>query len=129
MRGAGAGFDDATTVLVVEDDDLVRLVVAEMVREAGFSVVEAGDADEALVVLVGSSNPISLVLTDIRMPGSMDGVALARRLRATWPQIKIALISSHPSDADTLSCCDAFLAKPFTSQRLIGQVNTLLAAA
>jgi CheY-like chemotaxis protein len=64
-------------VLVVEDDFLIRMHAAEMIEEAGFEVVEASNADEAVAILEGRPN-IAVVFTDIQMPGSMDGLKLAR---------------------------------------------------
>ena len=71
-----AGPDAKKTVLVVEDEVLIRLYLSEEIRAAGFTVIEAASADEAFEVLK-SRNDIDLVLTDIRMPGTMDGLQLA----------------------------------------------------
>jgi two-component system, response regulator PdtaR len=80
------------TVLVVEDEFLTRTAAAEMVRAGGFDVVEAENADEAILVLERRLD-ISVVFTDIQMPGSMDGLKLAAAVRGRWPPIKIVATS------------------------------------
>jgi two-component system, response regulator PdtaR len=85
------------TVLVVEDEVLVRMVIADQLRGAGYKVIEAANAHEAAHVL--RSTPVELVISDIRMPGSMDGVGLARLIRAEYPSTKIVLTSGHLSEA------------------------------
>jgi CheY-like chemotaxis protein len=80
------------TVLVVEDDEVLRMCAAEVVADAGFSPVEAANADEAFAILENRSD-IALLFTDIRMPGSMDGLNLARTVHGRWPAIKIILVS------------------------------------
>ena len=112
-------------VLVVEDEALIRELVAETLRDAGLSVIEAPDADGALVLL-NHFDTVSVLLTDIRMPGSMDGVDLARLVRARRPDIKIVFLSSHIFDPATLTCCDAFVAKPFDTRNLFAQLDHLL---
>src|SRR5579863_9901913 len=75
-------------VLIVEDEFLIRKDAADMVRDAGFDVVEAENADEAILILE-SRLDITVVFTDIQMPGSMDGLKLAAAIRGRWPPIKI----------------------------------------
>ena len=73
-------------VLIVEDELLLRISAAEMVADAGFEVVEASDADEAIAILEARPG-IHIVFTDIQMPGSMDGLKLARFVRNRWPPV------------------------------------------
>jgi CheY-like chemotaxis protein len=82
------------TVLVVEDEVLVRLLICDVLRDCGLRVVEAANADEALAY-VKTDPAVELVFSDVRMPGSMDGIALARRLRSEFPNVKVALASGH----------------------------------
>jgi CheY-like chemotaxis protein len=112
---------------VVEDEVLIRLHLAEELREAGYTVIEAADGHEAIAVL-SSVNDIGLVLTDIRMPGSVDGTALARWLRTEFPRIKIVLISTeiHPG---TLQEFDACFTKPIRFDDLMRCVRQLLPQA
>src|ERR1700735_2763523 len=79
-------------VLVVEDEFLIRMNAAEMIEEAGFEVLEASNADEAVAILEARLD-IAVVFTDIQMPGSMDGLKLARAVRNRWPPIHIVATS------------------------------------
>src|SRR5438270_13493483 len=81
-------------VLVVEDETLVRLNAVEMVEAAGFKAISAVDADEAIQILE-SRNDIRAVFTDVQMPGSMDGLRLARVVRSRWPPVAFIVLSVH----------------------------------
>jgi CheY-like chemotaxis protein len=81
-------------VLVVEDEPLVRLGAVKIIEDAGFEVIEAASADEAIGILEGRSD-IRVVFTDIQMPGSMDGLKLAHAVRNRWPPIKIIVTSGR----------------------------------
>src|SRR6201995_2152649 len=88
-------------VLVVEDEMILRMRAVDIVEDAGFCPVEAINADEAISILESRSD-ISLLFTDIQMPGTMDGLKLARAVHDRWPSIKIILVSGQvqPSDAE-----------------------------
>jgi len=88
----GLSLPRRPVVLLVEDELLLRMDAAAMVAEAGFEVVEAGDADEAIVILE-SRRDIRIVFTDIQIPGSMDGLKLANAIRGRWPPIRIVATS------------------------------------
>ena len=81
-------------VLVVEDEMVLRMRAVDIVEDAGFTPVEAVNADEAISILEARSD-ISLLLTDIQMPGSMDGLKLAHAVHDRWPAIKIILVSGQ----------------------------------
>jgi CheY-like chemotaxis protein len=102
-----------TAVLIVEDEPLVRFCAAQIVQEAGFAVIEAANADEAIAILE-SRRDIRVVFTDMHMPGSMDGLKLAHAVRDRWPPIKIIVTSGHewvgPHD---LPDGGRFFAKPY----------------
>jgi CheY-like chemotaxis protein len=115
---------DVQTILVVEDKVLVRLMVAEQLRDADFHVVEAANADEALAVLQFTTD-VALIVTDIRMPGSMDGLELAKAVRTTFPQIRIVLTSGNAPQF-TSDNQDAFVPKPYQPDKIIGLITTLL---
>ena len=83
-----------TAVLVVEDEPLLRMDAVDLIEEAGYVVYEAANADAALHSLA-SHDDIRILFTDVDMPGSMDGVALSRRVREVWPHIKIVITSGH----------------------------------
>src|ERR1700742_2781082 len=109
-------------VLIVEDQILLRMNAIDMIEEAGFEVVEAGNADEAILILE-SRTDIRVVFTDIQMPGSMDGLKLAAAVRGRWPPIKIIATSGHYVMRDVdLPADGVFLPKPYTSE----SVSTLL---
>jgi CheY-like chemotaxis protein len=113
-------------VLVVEDDFLLRTLAVEVVEEAGFVAIEARDADEA-VALLESRADISLLFTDIDMPGSMDGLKLAHAVRDRWPPIKILVVSGkqrlQPSELPSNSC---FVGKPYQMAALVEELRSLI---
>jgi len=85
---------NSKAVLVVEDEPIIRFDTACTLEAAGFKVVEAEDADEALEQI--RHNPdIGLIITDINMPGQMDGLDLARRVRELWPRIRVVIASGQ----------------------------------
>lgn len=111
------------TVLIVEDEVLVRLMIAEELRRAGYDVIEAANADEALDALAHITS-VSLVITDIRMPGSMDGLRLARLVRSEYPATRILLTSGNfPNVAIDH---DGFFLKPYDACKMIHHIKTLL---
>jgi CheY-like chemotaxis protein len=123
VTGTGAE-PQRPSVLIVEDDVLLRLVTAEDLRAAGYGVIEASNADEAMTIL-DSGVPIDLVLTDIRMPGSMDGLALAAFIRQRWPELKILVASGERPGQAALAAADAFLPKPYDSAGILARLRTL----
>jgi CheY-like chemotaxis protein len=88
-------------VLIVEDEMVLRMRAVDIVEDAGFCSVEAVNADQAMSILESRSD-ISLLFTDIQMPGSMDGLKLAHAVHDRWPAIKIILVSGqvNPSEAE-----------------------------
>jgi CheY-like chemotaxis protein len=114
-----------STILVVEDEVLVRLLVAEELRDTGFVVIEAANTDEALTVL-RSSTDIDVMVTDIRMPGSRDGLALAEEARTTWPALKIIVASASFPRRPPPEIVDAMFTKPYDILRLIRRIKELL---
>ena len=112
-------------VLIVEDEFLLRIDAADMIAAAGFEVVEAGNADEAIEILE-SRRDITVVFTDIQMPGSMDGLKLARAVRGRWPPIKIVATSGHASVGETdLPAGGRFLPKPYSPMEVTGVLREL----
>jgi len=100
-------------VLVVEDEHLIRMNAIEMIEEAGFDVIAASNADEAIRILE-LRNDIRAVFTDVHMPGSMDGLRLARVVRDRWPPVALIVTSGHSNvlEAD-LPTGGRFLHKPY----------------
>jgi two-component system, response regulator PdtaR len=116
-------------VLIVEDESLLRISAAEMVADAGYDVVEAGNADEAIAILQARSD-IHIVFTDIQMPGSMDGLKLARFVRDRWPPIKLVATSGHVTIGESdLPEGGLFIPKPYTAARIAEVLGSLAAPA
>ena len=110
-------------VLVVEDELFVRLDTADIIKKAGFDVVEACNADEAIDILE-TRDDISVVVTDVAMPGSMDGVRLAATIRDRWPPIELILTSGKVRlPKQWLPDRGIFLAKPYAPQHLVAAVQ------
>jgi CheY-like chemotaxis protein len=106
-------------ILVVEDEFLVRLDAVDMIRNAGFDAVEAMNADEAISILE-ARHDITVVFTDVQMPGSMDGLKLAAAVRGRWPPIKIIATSGNMRiGSDDLPKGGRFVAKPYTKAEIL----------
>lgn len=110
-------------VLVVEDDELVRICAVEMLEDAGFLVVEACDGDEAWAILLVRSD-IGVVFTDVDMPGSMSGLTLAERVHASWPEIRLILASGRQKfDDSEVPDHGRFVSKPYSRSQVIEALN------
>lgn len=110
------------TVLMVEDEPIIRNLVGEELTYAGFDVVVVGNADEAVAVLE-ASNDIRLVFTDIDMPGSMDGLKLASAVRDRWPPIHIIITSGKKRPLEMPSEA-IFVPKPYLSNVVVDAMKT-----
>ncbi|MES5096980.1 response regulator [Agrobacterium sp. BA1120] len=114
-------------VLVVEDDPLLRMMAVDMVEDAGFDAIEASGADEAVEILESRSD-VEVLFTDVDMPGSMNGVALANWARATDIPLGIVLTSGHhrPEDED-LPVRSVFFSKPYDFQKVVDTLRRMTA--
>src|SRR4051812_20607533 len=113
-------------VLVVEDELLLRMRAVDMVEDAGFTPLEAVDADEAVAILEARSD-IALLFTDIQMPGSMDGLKLAHAVHKRWPPIKIILVSGQLKLANLDIPVDScFFGKPLEAEAVIAQMRSMI---
>jgi DNA-binding NtrC family response regulator len=113
-------------VLLVEDDFLLRINTADILQEAGFEVVEASDAANALALL--QEIPcFQLICTDVQMPGELDGIDLALRVRERHPEMRVIIMSSQSRHSDRLPSVP-FLSKPFLASRLVDLARRELAA-
>jgi CheY-like chemotaxis protein len=116
-------------VLVVEDEMLLRMRTVDMVEDAGFTSVEAVDADEAVAILESRSD-IALLFTDIQMPGSMDGLKLAHAVHERWPPIKIILVSGQLKLANIDIPADSrFFGKPLEAREMIVEMQSMIGHA
>jgi len=115
-------------VLVVEDEMILRMRAVDIVEDAGFNPVEAVNADEAISILESRSD-ISLLFTDIQMPGSIDGLKLAHAVHDRWPSIKIILVSGQvkPSDAER-PAQSRFFGKPLGVEQMIAELRDMVGA-
>jgi CheY-like chemotaxis protein len=116
-------------VLVVEDEVLVRFALAEFLRDCGFRVLEAADADEA-IALLRHDLAVQVVLTDVEMPGRLNGFGLARWIREQRPAIRVVITSGHAQAAREASelCAEAdYVAKPYDPTHLLAVIRRLLA--
>ena len=115
-------------VLVVEDEVLVRIVQVDILREAGFRVAEAQDADEAFEML-RSRSEIVIVLTDVDMPGSLNGFEFARLVKQGWPEVGVLVISgkTQPGPGD-LPPGTGFVQKPIRPAALVERIRAMVPA-
>jgi two-component sensor histidine kinase/CheY-like chemotaxis protein len=115
-------------VLIVEDEMILRMRAVDIVEDAGFNPVEAVNADQAISILESRSD-ISLLFTDIQMPGSIDGLKLAHAVHDRWPSVKIILVSGqvNPSDAERPTN-SRFFGKPLGVDQMIAELQDMIGA-
>ncbi len=116
----------AATILLVEDEVLVRMMHSEELRAVGYTVIEAADANEALSIL-RSGTGIDVVLTDMNMPGALDGCALIKVIRSEFPFLKVIMVSAHRPEAEVQKLLDGYVAKPVLLSELIGYLQSVTA--
>ncbi|KQR77388.1 hypothetical protein ASG25_03675 [Rhizobium sp. Leaf384] len=120
----GGSKTSPPVVLVVEDEPLLRMMAVDLIEEAGYAVMEASNADEA-VHLLETRLDIRIVFTDIDMPGSMDGLKLAAAIRDRWPPIEIIITSGAVTNAVAqLPDRAVFFPKPYDHGRLLSTLQT-----
>jgi DNA-binding NtrC family response regulator len=116
-------------VLIVEDEMMLRMRAVDMVEDAGYTALEAIDADEAVTILESRSD-IALMCTDIQMPGSMDGVGLAHAVHGRWPSIKIIVVSGQSNlPSLDLPPSSRFFGKPIEAGEMIAQMRSMIGHA
>jgi DNA-binding NtrC family response regulator len=112
-------------VLIVEDEPFVRLSGVDLLAGAGFEVLEAGNAGEALRILEATPE-VRIVFTDVEMPGSLDGLGLARNICQRWPGIGIVVTSGRNIRAEMIPREARFLAKPYDGQALVRHIEEMM---
>jgi CheY-like chemotaxis protein len=118
----------APVILIVEDEALVRLSAIGMFEDAGFRMIEAGNSDEALELLETDCD-VQLLFTDVNMPGTIDGLALARQVHDRWPHIGIMVASAKPMlQPDELPAGSRFEQKPYSPDRVVRHARELTSA-
>ncbi|MGH6745355.1 response regulator receiver domain-containing protein [Novosphingobium sp. PhB55] len=112
-------------VLLVEDEALIRVIGTDALEEAGYDVLEAGSADEALEILEAYSE-VLVLFTDIRMPGSLNGLELARIVHERWPKMKLLLTSGDTWPSENEIPDDGrFLPKPYRVETLRREIDEM----
>ncbi len=115
-------------ILLVEDEALIRLIMAEALEDQGFEVVQAASGDDARS-LIDQAHRFDLMMTDIQMPGSLDGIALARHLHAVHPNVPVIYVTGRPEAMNTvgqLGPAEAFVRKPYGPSEIIRTAARLL---
>ena len=116
-------------VLVVEDEMMLRMRAVDIVEDAGFTPIEAVNADDAFTILESRSD-IDLLFTDIQMPGTMDGLKLAHAVQARWPSIKIMLVSGQVTPTETEKPVNSrFYGKPLEAKEMIAELQSMIGHA
>ena len=115
---------DAPLILVVEDEPLVRLDIKLAMDDAGFSVIEVPDAEQALELLE-TRGSIGLVFTDVELAGALSGFDLANAVKERWPHIPVLVTSGRA--APRADIADSFIAKPYDTSAVISQARALAA--
>jgi CheY-like chemotaxis protein len=115
-------------VLVVEDTALIRVLAVELLEEAGFETIEAESADEAIAILQ-KRRDVHLVLTDVHMPGTMDGIKLSHYIRDRWPPVLLVVASGKAIiEESQLPAGARFFTKPYDGAKLIEAISGMLGA-
>ena len=113
---------NSPTVLIVEDEFLVRMIAADSLSESGFTVLEAQDAEEALDLL--DRNHVAVLFTDVNMPGPINGLELAETVVARWPEVKVVVTSGRERiDESRLPDNGVYLPKPYQPAQLAETVR------
>ena len=118
------------TILVVEDEVLVRMPISQYLRDCGYRVIEAANAQEAVTVLSHEETVVDVVFTDIEMPGALDGFGLAKWVREHRPGVVVILAGTLSRTVERAKdlCEEGSLPKPYDAQALHNQIRRLLAA-
>ena len=122
---AGLYMNERPIILIVEDEFLIRMATADVIRDAGFEVLEAADADRAISILE-TRDDIRVVFTDIHMPGSMDGAKLAQAVRHRWPPVRIIATSGRVPLGDLdLPAGTLLFPKPYSPEHVVWTLHAL----
>lgn len=117
------------TVLLVEDDPLVRMLGVDVLEDAGFAVVEAENADEALRTLEAGAD-VRVLFTDVNMPGELDGLDLARVVHERWPDIRLLISSGQMRPgSDEIPQDGRFLPKPYKPGAVVREIREMVHSA
>jgi DNA-binding NtrC family response regulator len=121
-----ASRDPLCVVIVVDDEAIIRMAMSYALEDEDFLPLEAGSAEEAIAILEREAASIHVVFTDVRMPGDMDGVELARHVRRHWPHIGLIAASGHSRlRPQGLPSGCRFVTKPYDLHDVVGQIREL----
>jgi two-component system, response regulator PdtaR len=117
---------DHSTILIAEDDELIRLHASQLLEDNGYTVVEADSAEEALKVMEKRKD-VRLLFTDIQMPPGCDGLELARQVHTRWPNVLLVITSGQiqPTKAE-IADHGRFIRKPYRAKELLGEIDELI---
>jgi len=128
-------FPDPTervpTILVVDDEVLIRMVLSDYLQDCGFKVLEAGTVAEAITIIAAGEPILDLVFSDINMPGERDGIALAQWVKANRAHLRVLLTSGDEKKAELageICAKEEFLPKPYDHKAAVARVRTLIKA-
>jgi DNA-binding response OmpR family regulator len=128
LRNKAFMADRKASILVVEDEPIIRMALADHIESEGFDVIESGSGELAKEILQ-AGKPIDLMVTDVQMPGWLDGIGLALWTRQNHPQIKIIIVSGATSEAPSLAALGSegiIIPKPYSVEEIAGQIRRLL---
>ena len=122
----GPPIPSRPVVLLVEDEPFIRLATADALEDAGFEVIETANAQAAHEVLLRRTD-VRVLFTDVKMPGSMNGLELASLVRSRWPHISVVITSGHLEPGNGMLPQEAvFIAKPYSEQAPAMAIRALL---
>ncbi len=116
-------------VVFVEDEPVTRMIVEAALDDAKFVVFSAGDSEEALAILERADGYVGAVVTDVQMPGPMDGLDLARYVSHRWPSVGVLVTSAVTPPQDAVPEGSRFIRKPYDLGHLMHEVREVIAAA
>jgi two-component system, response regulator PdtaR len=119
------GLLEKPVVLVVEDEPIIRMETIQMIKDAGFAVLEASNTDDAMTIL-GSRRDIRAVFTEIRVPGHLNGMDLARAIAERWPLVRLIVTSGVPT-AGNFPADWRYILKPYDGAQIAGALRALVA--
>lgn len=129
IAGGGAGGAADGVVLVVEDEPLLRMTAVDILEDSGFTVLEAASGDEGLAMLRARPD-VRALFTDVHMPGTLDGVALAWRASSEFPRVGVIIVSGKAAPAaDALPPGVLFLPKPYSAAAIVTRIRQAMLAS
>ncbi|MBN0980602.1 response regulator [Pseudomonas hygromyciniae] len=114
------------SILVLEDDEIIRSLMVDVLEDFGAVVTSFPSADEGMIFLERSSDPVDLIVSDIQMPGLLNGYDLSKVVAHRWPSLPVVLTSGNTGMAAQLGSTVKFLPKPWSTERLIDCVQAAL---